>query len=309
VTDRPRANSFHLTLDAVVGPLPRPHWSLCPVRPTATVWPRGRVLFLRRDARVARYTSATRDFTDAELAAVAAAGQLYLDVSRKPALDDFARDLIQLAPSPVCQGCPASPACAGLFDPRTEDVFTRDDARVRALLASLRGVVIDLGCGEGPYADALAPAVAAGGVTYVGLDPDPTRLADLRHRWPAAQLHVADAEAPPPGLPQPDHVLVLRSWNHLRNPVQVVETFAGLLRPGGTLTVVDNVAFGVVRARRQAAAAEGSLAAFEHLRNDGLSDAHRRVLSAAPHLTLVDAWDVGPATSNQWLLRYRRAPR
>jgi len=300
-----RANSFHLTLDAVVGALPRAHWSLCPVRPTAGAWPRGRYAFLRRGGRVARFATATRDFADDELAAVADAGQLYLDVSGKEALDDFARDLVQLAPSAVCDGCPARGACAGMLDPDAGDVFTRDDARVREALAALRGVVVDLGCGEGPYADALDPAVSSGDVTYVGLDPDPARVAVLRARWPRAQLHVAEAEAPPSGLPRPDHVLVLRSWNHLRNPVQVMETFAGSLPPGGTLTVADNVAFGVVRARAAARAAEGSAAAFEHLRNDGAAEAHAVIARAAPGLSLVERRDVGPATSNQWLLRYR----
>lgn len=308
MTDRPRSNSFHFTLDAVVGALPQARWALCPVRPTARAWPRGRVLFLRREGRVARFMSATRDFTEPELAAVADAGQIYLDVSGKGSLDDFARDLVQLAPSAVCEGCPAREGCAGMFDPRPGDVFTRDDARVRELLGALRGVVVDLGCGEGPYADALAPAVASGAVTYVGLDPDPARVASLRARFATASLHVAEAEDPPPDLPSPDHVLVLRSWNHLRNPVRVLETFAGSLPSGGTLTVVDNVAFGVVRSRRQAAAAEGSPAAFEHLRNDGAAEAHGRITRAAPWLTLVERRDVGPGTSNQWLLRYRRDP-
>jgi SAM-dependent methyltransferase len=308
VTDRPRANSFHHTLDAVVGALPHARWALCPVRPTARAWPRGRVVFLRRDGRVARFSSATRDFTDGELAAAADAGQLYLDVSGKSALDDFARDLVQLGRSAVCDGCPERGACAGLFDPLPGDVFTRDDARVRELVAALRGVVVDLGCGEGPYGDVLGALMTSGAITYVGLDPDPARVASLRARWPRATLHAAEAEAPPPGLPPPDHVLVLRSWNHLRNPVRVVETFAGSLPPGGTLTVVDNVAFGVVRGRRQARAAEVAPAAFEHRRNDGAAEAHALVAGAAPWLELVERRDVGPATSNQWLLRYRRAP-
>ncbi len=303
----PRSNSFHLTLDAIVGALPVARWALCPVRPTARAWPRGRVVFLRRDGRVARFSTATADFTDDELAGIAARGQLYLDVSGKDALDDFARDLVPLRPSALCDGCPERAHCAGLFDPHREDVFTRDDAFVRARLASLRGTVVDLGCGEAPYGDVLAPLVASGAITYVGLDPDPARLASLQTRWPQAILHAAEAESPPPGLPPPEHVLLLRSWNHLRNPVRVVETFAGSLPPGGTLTVVDNVAFGVVRGRLQARRAEGGAAAFEHHRNDGAAEAHALIARAAPSLTLVERRDVGPTTSNQWLLHYLAA--
>lgn len=289
----------------MVGQLAQAHWSLCPVRPTSFVWPRGRVLFLRRGARVARFSSATRDFTDGELAVVAERGQLYLDVSGKAALDDFPRDLVQLVPSLVCEGCPVRGRCAGMFDPSPGDVFSRDDAQVREIVASLRGVVLDLGCGEGPYADVLGPLVASGEVVYIGLDPDPERVGRLRARWPGARVYVAEAEAPPEVMPPVDHVLLLRSWNHLRNPVRVLETFAGLLRSGGTLTVVDNVVFGVVRARSAARLAEGSSAVFEHYRNDGASEAHAVVVRVAPWLTLLQRRDVGPTTSNQWLLRYR----
>lgn len=308
MSGRPRSNSFHLTLDAVVGALPAERWELCPVRPTARAWPRGRVAFLRRDGRVARFSTATADFTDDELADVVARAQLYLDVSGKDALDDFARDLVQLRRSALCDGCPERATCAGLFDPHAGDVFSRDDAHVRALVASLRGAVIDLGCGEGPYGDVLAALASEGAITYVGLDPDPARVASLQARWPWARLHVAEAEDPPSALPTPEHVLLLRSWNHLRNPVRVLETFAGSLPPGGTLTVADNVVFGVVRGRRHARQAEGAPAAFEHLRNDGAAEAHALIARVVPSLTLVERRDVGPETSNQWLLHYRRDP-
>ena len=150
--------------------------------------------------------------------------------------------------------------------------------------------------------------VADGDIVYVGLDPDPVRIAALRSRWPRAHLHVAEAESPPVGLPRPDHVLILRSWNHLRNPVQVLESFARSLPLGGTLTVVDNVAFGLVRPRAAARSAEDSAAVFEHLRNDGSAEAHALISQSLLRLALIERQDVGPATSNQWLLRYRRGP-
>ena len=98
---------------------------------------------------------------------------------------------------------------------------------------------------------------------------------------------------------------VLRSWNHLRNPVRAVETFARMLRPGATLTVVDNVAFGLVRGRRHAHEAENSAAAFEHYRNDGAAEAHAVIARAAGHLVCIERREVSPATSNQWMLRYQ----
>lgn len=305
MSEQPRSNSFHYTVDAVAGSLARPRWELCPVRPTAASWPRGRVVFLRRGDRVGRLSTASRDFTGDELAAVVhGRGQLYLDVSGKPALDDFARDLVKLRRSPVCDGCPQQNTCAGMFEPVAGDVFTPDDARVREVLAGLTGAVVDVGCGEGPYGDILAARALAGEIRYVGLDPDAGRIAGLRARWPWADLRVAAAEDPTDL--RADHALVLRSWNHLRNPVRATETFADMLRPGGTLTVVDNVAFGLVRGRREARVAERGPAVFEHFRNDGAAEAHALIARAAPSLALVERRDVSPATSNQWLLRYAR---
>ena len=124
-----------------------------------------------------------------------------------------------------------------------------------------------------------------------------------RARWAGAPLRVAAAGGPDPPE-RADHALVLRSWNHLADPAAVASSLARMLRPGGTLLVVDNVAFGLVRSRRQAARAEGGPPGFEHYRNDGAAEAVATV--AGTGLTLLDRWDVGPGTSNQWWVRWRK---
>lgn len=300
-----RSNSFHYTVEAVEGALYAPRYELCPVRPRASSYPRGRVVFVRRDDRVGRFVTRTTDFTDDELAAVVHdLGQLYLDVSQKPSLDDFARDLVRLTRSPICANCPENKRCAGLFEAAPGDVFTADDARVRAIIASLTGTVLDVGCGEGPYGELFEDSVRSQRIRYVGIDPDEGRIEGLRSRWPWADLRVASAEDPIELAV--DHALVLRSWNHLRNPVRAIETFADVTRPGGTLLVVDNVAFGLVRGRSHARVAERGAAVFEHLRNDGAAEAHARITAVTDRFELVERSDVTASTSNQWLLRYAR---
>jgi len=84
----------------------------------------------------------------------------------------------------------------------------------------------------------------------------------------------------------------------------VAEAMARTLRPGGTLTVVDNVAFGLVREPAQAARAENGGATLEHYRNDDSTRAHRVIASSGRFIPL-EARAVRPGTSNQWLLRYR----
>ena len=311
IHDRPRSNSFNYKLEKLVSLAFEGSSHLdCPLQRGlgVTPWDRGRDLFVRNGPRVARFRTETRDFSDREISTIKhELGQVYLDASRKPAPDDFARDLVQLVRSPLCAECPERERCTGMFEPLYEDVFTRDDAEVRELLAGLRGDVLDIGCGEGPYADILAPLAESGRIHYVGVEPGEA-IVGLRQRWPWAELHQCSAErlelAPERRF---DHVLILRSWNHLADPSAVLAELLGRVRPGGTLTVVDNVAFGLARTREHARLAEGSKAELEHHRNDDLSDAERRTEGFAERFDLAPLLRraVGPSTSNQWLLRYR----
>ena len=303
---RPRSNSFHYTLRGVVGALTAEKPAGCPVLHAGPErWSRGRSIFLRRDDRVALFATDTTDFTDDQLVVVQHSdGQVYLDVSDKAAPDDFRVDLRKLQRSAVCDGCAASARCAGLFDPAREEVFTRDDAAVEAMVEGLRGAVLDVGCGQGPYGPVLARLAREGAITYVGVDPDAAHIEGLRARWPWATLRVGTAESLD-SSERFDHVLALRSWNHLVDPASASASFARALRPGGTLLVVDNVAFGLVRSRSQAARAEGGPARFEHYRNDGAAECVEMVAPTA--LVLLDRWDVTPATSNQWWVRWRKS--
>lgn len=309
VADRPRANSFNYTLEAVHA---APEGT-CPLRQGplgVTPWERGRHLFVRRGEKIARYRADTRDLSDAEIAAVKhELGQVYVDAARGPAPHDFARELVPLARSPLCAGCPHERACTGLFEPVFEDIFTRDDARVRERLAALSGDLLDLGCGDAPYADVLAPRLAAGAVRYTGVDPDPAALERLRPRLPDAALIAAAAEAFDPGERRVDAITILRSWNHLRDPAGVLRAALPALRPGGILLLCDNTAFGLARTPAQSARGERSEAAREHFRNDTAAEADALARRAAAdlgrELELVERRDIAPGTSNQWLLVYR----
>ena len=100
-------------------------------------------------------------------------------------------------------------------------------------------------------------------------------------------------------------MLLLRSYNHLEDPARTLELSLSLLAPGGTLLVVDNVPFGLVRTADHAARAERGPAVFEHFRNDGLAEL--TALLGRPGLALLEARDVTPRGSNEWLAHYRKA--
>lgn len=301
-----RSNSFnwtYRTLVATASPL-----ADCPIRDADPLqWHRTRDLLVRNEGRVGHFQTRTRDFSDTELEEIKhGLGQVYLDASSKDAPDDFARDLVPLRQSVVCRGCPFVERCTGLFEPVYENLFERDDERVRTLMGTLSGDVLDVGCGDGPYKDLLAPLSQTGRIRYTGIDPDEGRIRALRASAPWGRFEAATAEDFMTEGRTFDALLVLRSWNHLPSPERVVRLFERALHPGGTLLVVDNTAFGLARTPSQTHRAESSLtAAFEHHRNDLARDA-RRVFDRTA-LELVETHEVGRATSNQWLLRYVKA--
>ncbi len=306
VLGRPRSNSFNFVPERDI---PRAAGAPCPVRADGvSPYDAGRTLFLRLKDRMRLYRTKSRDFSDEELLQTKrGTGQLYLDRSSKLFPDDFAADLSKLVRTAECERCPEGGRCTGCYAPAPEEVFSRDDARVLEILGRARGRVLDVGCGDARYLSALTPAIESGEVEYVGVDPDAARIDSLAKRAPRATFHRATAEALPDGLGTFDHVLVLRSFNHLRDPAAALERLARRLSPGGTMLVVDNVAFGLVRSQERAARAQRSPSGeLEHFRNDGAAEALERL--APLGLSVLERRDVDGSTSNQWLLHLGVTP-
>jgi MoaA/NifB/PqqE/SkfB family radical SAM enzyme/SAM-dependent methyltransferase len=297
-----RSNAFNLVPMATV---PWRRGEACPIRGAVTPYDRARTLFLRNGERMTLFRTDTRDFCDTELEAIKLRhGQLYVDTSEKDAPDDFAADLRKIVRLEACETCPEVAACTGCYRVVAGDVFGRDDAFVRRRLSALGGDVLDVGCGEAPYEDVLRPLSEAGAIRYRGMDPDAEALARLRARWPSATLEVGRAEDLELAPGSVDHVLLLRSYNHLERPESVLPRLAAALKPGGTLLIADNVAFGLLRTPRQSKRAEGGPSRFEHYRNDSAEEAARHL--EGTDLELLERHDVSPETSNQWMLYYGR---
>jgi ubiquinone/menaquinone biosynthesis C-methylase UbiE len=113
-------------------------------------------------------------------------------------------------------------------------------ARIRSLLAPLRGDerALDVGCGTGALAYALAPLVGE----VIGVDASEELLEAAREDAPPGCTFVAgDAEAL--SFPYGDFDLVgcLRVLHHVRRPELVVSEIARVTRPGGTILLSDQL--------------------------------------------------------------------
>lgn len=112
--------------------------------------------------------------------------------------------------------------------------------RVARLLSPLGGDerVLDAGCGAGAFAYAVAGRVGS----VVGVDMDSALLAAAReHAPPNATFVEADVMDLPFGYGEFDIVGCVRVLHHVRRPEVAMQELSRVLRPGGTLLVVDQL--------------------------------------------------------------------
>jgi SAM-dependent methyltransferase len=306
----PRSNSFHF---APLRDVARAPGAACPLaseperlKTAVGSMSRERLVFLRFRDRMRLFQSDTTDFTSPEIQRIRELGQLYMDVSVKHAPDDFSRDLRKLSLEAECQTCLQLSHCAGCHSAVAQDVFRRDEGHVLRRLRELEGDILDVGAGHAPYAAEVATSVHYERATYLAIDPDAERLELLRKRYPWAETHVGTIEDLANEPRRFQHVLFLRSYNHLDDPARSLRAARELLEPGGALFLADDVAFGLVRSREQVTRAESSASVgFEHYRNDSAHEAHAEVEKLGG-FSVVERHDVSIAGSNLWLLRYRK---
>lgn len=135
-------------------------------------------------------------------------------------------------------------SAAGQWDRLRDELFGAG-FYLKALLALLdrRWRVGDLGCGTGQIAAAVAPNVAE----VVAVDASVEMLAAARKRLREVgnvELRRGDLEALPIDDSVLDVALVVLVLHHLADPASAVREAARVLKPGGTLLVVDMLPHG-----------------------------------------------------------------
>ncbi|MEV6010840.1 methyltransferase domain-containing protein [Streptomyces sp. NPDC051976] len=122
----------------------------------------------------------------------------------------------------------------GLRSPRVREAW---DARLRSWLPAIPSDVLDLGCGTGSLA--LLATGQGHRVTAVDLSERMAGHARRKLAGTGARVLVGDADDPPVGRGAFDVVLVRHVLWMMPDPAATLRRWAGLLRPGGRLVLVE----------------------------------------------------------------------
>jgi 2-polyprenyl-3-methyl-5-hydroxy-6-metoxy-1,4-benzoquinol methylase len=302
-----RANSFNFVRGDIAVPLTETA-DTCTAHRSAHELDPQRQLWLIDGDQLVLYTTDTGDFDAPEIARIKD-GLSHLFVDRAPAgvLDDFTEGMRRVLPDAICDTCAHRQRCGRRFRVVEGPPFAREEAWIADYVGRLRGRVLDVGCGEQLYRDVLAPLIRNGVVQYTGIDPDEPSLAVARAALPEGRFIAGGIEDFRGQAASYDHILCLRSLNHVADLDEAVARMSTLLKPGGSLLMVETTPFAMLRRPEQVAAADRApRAGHQHFRNlaseDVLPYARRRSLQVREH---------HPATlsaTNEWILLLQRAP-
>jgi len=265
-----------------------------------------RQLWLVEGDQLIHYATDTGDFTPDELARTKDIwSHLYVDRAPAGVLDDITEGMRRVLPDPVCDPCVHRNGCGRRVRLIDEPPFARQEAWIRAHVAALRGRVLDVGCGEQPYHDLLGPLVRAAHVRYTGIDPDEPSLSRARAALPEGRFHLGGIEEFRGEAGGYDHLLSLRSLNHVYDLDLAMARMAELLPPGGSLLLVECTPFAMLREPAQVAAADRApRAGHQHFRNVASDEV---VPLARRHGMVVREHQPSSlATTNQWILLLER---
>ncbi|MBQ9950972.1 MAG: class I SAM-dependent methyltransferase [Clostridia bacterium] len=127
--------------------------------------------------------------------------------------------------------------CAPWWD---DDMIRHDD--ILSTILTLGGIregidVLDVACGTGVlFPDYLSRNVAS--VTGIDISPEMAKIA--ASKFPQVNVICGDVENTDFGR-QFDAVMVYNAFPHFANPEKLIETLAGLTKPGGRLTVAHGM--------------------------------------------------------------------
>ena len=194
------------------------------------------------------------------------------DETSRRVRDEFTRQAGQMAAAPAF---------------RAQPVLERF---IRAVGDSTSDRVLDVACGPGIVAAAIAPHVGQ----VVGIDATPEMIRLARERFGKAGLtngrfELGSAEQLPFGNASFDQVVTRLSFHHLQEVPMALREMRRLLRPGGRLTVADIISV-----------EEGEQAALHNALEQLRDPSHVRFFSQSGLLRLIQDAGFSVLHQNSW---------
>jgi MoaA/NifB/PqqE/SkfB family radical SAM enzyme/SAM-dependent methyltransferase len=221
--------------------------------------------------------------------------QLYLNISGRARGLDFRTAFMRLAMHEACSECELRHIRAGVFVPVEGDAFAHVQEMEKHWLSRLRGRVLDIGCGRPMFPELLQQMAAEGLIEYLGVDPCPD--------CPAGLCAVAGDFESFDWTGEPfDHIIMLRSYNHFKDPRTVLKKAAALAAPGGFLHIFENGLFAMLN---RDVVDDKQPDAHQHYRNH-FSEQVINLLACFPEFEVSEHKPVKPHAANQWFLSLRR---
>lgn len=265
-----------------------------------------RVVMVNVDGRTVLCSTDTGDFDDGEIRHVVhQCGQLYLDVSNQPSINDFANDVRQIVISAMCRECVFLNTCCACYVRDDVDRFAGDEAWLGRYIEGLSGRVLDVGVGQGPYLSAVSERLNAGVLEVTGLDPDQTVLDRMTETGLPIRTELGLIEDFVGHDGEYDHAVAIRSLNHFKDVRIAVSRMADAVKQGGRILLVESLPLPLVRSRRKLAFShQVSDGGFQHLRNWDSSMVLNEIKGMP--LRVTQNRPIDRDTCDQWFLELER---
>lgn len=127
------------------------------------------------------------------------------------------------------------------FDDPARDAWQRPDDVVAAMVIGPGMTVADVGAGTGYFEGRLSSAVGPSGKVF-GLDVEPDMVAFMQRRFadtPNVEARACPFDTTGLDAASVDRVLVVDTWHHIEGREAYARHLASVLRPGGSVTIVD----------------------------------------------------------------------
>jgi len=306
-----RSNSFDYMLIREYDQIPSPERP-CTVYKMFKFDEPERYVLIRDNKKSQLYYTDTESFSSDEIRETKLTRQqLYLDVSKKDALDDFQKDILQLQTNKYCSSCEYIKKCPAFFE-RTEDIpFEREERWIRQEIKRLVGRVLDIGCGDMRfYKDIINDLLKREIIEYYGIDVDEKALERLKSDIPKAKIIKSTIEDFKFQTGYFDYIFSLRSLNHFYDMKRAFDKICDLLRNSGMVIIADTVVFALLRHYDKVLKVRRSKRpVFEHYRNWSSEQLIEFLRENNYPFKLDTHKPVRNGTSNQWIVKLMKIER